>query len=366
MPLFYDRRYGTYNYIWREGGRQRWKSLGKDRKKAQLEARNYDRRRDLGELAPLLVKTRIEEHLRWFLQYHVVKKRPDTQRTYRFCLKVILEFFDQKSLIYLDQITRLLWEELEKKLLRKYAVDTRNNIFIVLSVFLNLAVENNLLVKNPLKGVKRRLKNPRKRRPKVFSEMEIQKLREVASDRFRPAIDLMLLTGLRRGEVAMLEWQDIDFKAKTVTVQAKPDLEFTPKDYEVRIVDLSDQAMEVLRSLENRNRFVFDNGRDRPMLLRDALSHTFFAIRKRAKLKDGSLHTLRRTYATRLKDMGIDLHYIKEQLGHESLMTTERYLGVDGSYHGQKVSGLRFEAITPSKSQAKVAQRAQRGGIRQK
>lgn len=366
MPLFYDKRYGTYNYIWREGGRQRWKSLGKDRKVAQLKAQELDRRRALGELTPLLVRTKIEDHLRWFLQYHVAKRRPDTQRSYRFCLKQLLVFFDRKGVSHLDQVTRPLWEHLERDLLRRYAVDTRNDIFNVLSVFLNLAVENNLLIKNPLKGVKRRLKNPAKRRPKLFSEQELRKLRKAAPDHFRPIIDVMVLTGLRRGELATLEWEDIDLKRKTLTVQAKPDLSFTPKDYEIRTVGLSEQAIQVLRNLANRHRFVFDTGADRPMLLPDALSHNFLRVRRRAGLKEGTLHTLRRTYATRLKDMGINLHYIRDQLGHESLSTTERYLGIDGSYAGQKVSGLRFEAITPSKSQAKSSHQGQMSSIKRR
>jgi integrase len=67
----------------------------------------------------------------------------------------------------------------------------------------------------------------------------------------------------------------------------------------------------------------------------EVLSHTFFTVRKTAGLKEGSLQTLRQTYATRLKDVWLDLHYIQNQLSHESLNTTEHYLGSDETRTGR-------------------------------
>lgn len=362
MPLFYDKRYGTYHYIWRENGRQRMKSLGKDRKVAKIKANEYDRRRDLGELAPILVRTRIEDHLKWFLQYHLTKKRPSTQQAYKFSLKKIMAFFDKEDITHLDQIKRPLWERFEKEILKTHSVETRNDIYAVLSVFLNLAVENNYIVKNPLKGVRRRLKNPAKRIPKVFSEDEIRKLRQASPPDFVPAIDLMLLTGLRRGEVWSLEWEDIDFQKRTLIVQAKPDVDFTPKDYEMRVLDLSDQAIEILKAIRHDGRFVFDDGKGNPGISFSGFSSMFSKIRKSAGIKEGSLHSLRRTFATNLKDTGVDSRYIQDQLGHESLLTTERYLSPDGKFSKQRASTLRYEAISPQRfAQANLKQKRHQG-----
>jgi len=44
--------------------------------------------------------------------------------------------------------------------------------------------------------------------------------------------------------------------------------------------------------------------------------------------KQITTHTLRHTFATHLLEMGLDLVSIKEQLGHESVMTTMIYLKV--------------------------------------
>lgn len=346
MSLWYDKRYGTYRYIWRENGRQRMKSLGKDREVARIKAREMDRRRALGELAPMLVRGTVEEHLRWFMQYHLAKKRKKTQDIYKFALKKIMAFLDEQHINHLDELTRNLWEMFESALFKDgYSVETRNDIYTVLSVFLNLAVQNNLIMKNPLVGVRRRLKNPRRRLPDVFTEEQIGKLRTASPPYFIPVIDLILLTGLRRGEIWALEWEDIDLKKRTLTVQAKPDLGHIPKDYELRSIDLSDQAVKVLSSLPSRGSFVFDTGKGNPAIAMDTMTHIFSRTRKEAGLKEGSLHSLRRTYATKLELAGASLRYIQSQLGHESLSTTQKYLNPSGEIQKERVSGLRYEAL---------------------
>jgi hypothetical protein len=75
MPLWYDKRRGVYRYIWRENGRQKMKTLGKDRKAGQIKARDLDHMRVLGELAPSLVRTTVHEHLERFINYHISQKR---------------------------------------------------------------------------------------------------------------------------------------------------------------------------------------------------------------------------------------------------------------------------------------------------
>lgn len=61
---------------------------------------------------------------------------------------------------------------------------------------------------------------------------------------------------------------------------------------------------------------------------------------------DCSLHTLRHRYATRINQIAKDPMLVKELLGHESLNTTQIYLGVDAR-HGQRAARKLAEGLEP-------------------
>jgi len=63
---------------------------------------------------------------------------------------------------------------------------------------------------------------------------------------------------------------------------------------------------------------------------------------KDAGVANASSHSLRRTHANTLRRNGVDLMIIKEQLGHSSLATTQRYFKADPAEVQKAVDGLRF------------------------
>ncbi|MCP4604410.1 MAG: site-specific integrase [Proteobacteria bacterium] len=61
-----------------------------------------------------------------------------------------------------------------------------------------------------------------------------------------------------------------------------------------------------------------------------------------AGVANASSHSLRRTHANTLRRNGVDLMIIKEQLGHSSLATTQRYFKADPAEVQKAVDQLRF------------------------
>ena len=99
---------------------------------------------------------------------------------------------------------------------------------------------------------------------------EYRKLIEASpSLRWRGMITLGYCCGLRLGEVLNLTWPDVDFERNQVCVVRKNASEhcaaWTPKDKDIRIVPLPDQAVSVLVELQiaasDGQEYVFVNGK---------------------------------------------------------------------------------------------------------
>jgi integrase len=155
-----------------------------------------------------------------------------------------------------------------------------------------------------------------------------------------PKAIIALFTGLRRGEVLALRWQDVDFDRKIVTVRAA--LEETeagglifkaPKSRAgVREVALPDIVVDTLRDCRRQQleqRLALGAGK----LTGDALifarldggpqsPHALTAEWRKAAvslgLGDISFHGLRHTHASQLIDRGIDVVKVSKRLGHAS------------------------------------------------
>lgn len=135
--------------------------------------------------------------------------------------------------------------------------------------------------------------------------------------------DLALLTvlvdsGLRVGEAAALDWQDVGDRTLRVR-SGKGD-----KD---RVIPLCDRARLALATW---GRHTPDSGRVWPKL---TVRGIFDVVRRRAReaglTKPVGPHVLRHTFATELLLQGVNLRVIQKLMGHASLSTTEGYLHIN-------------------------------------
>jgi hypothetical protein len=68
-------------------------------------------------------------------------------------------------------------------------------------------------------------------------------LLQVANGIEEALIRFLIGTGFRIGEAAVAQWRDVEWKDKTISVRFKPELGFKPKDYEERIIAVSDTLL---------------------------------------------------------------------------------------------------------------------------
>jgi integrase len=122
-----------------------------------------------------------------------------------------------------------------------------------------------------------------------------------------------LHTGMRRGEILNLKWQDIDFKRKLLTVHKS-------KNGEKRSIPLSSTLCDVLKDIN----VISISGKVFPISVR-SLRAAFEMTLEKAGVQDFHFHDLRHTFATRLVQAGVDFYRVKELLGHKSISMTMRY-----------------------------------------
>jgi len=131
-------------------------------------------------------------------------------------------------------------------------------------------------------------------------------------------------TGMRIGELHMLNIQDIDFNAGLIRVLGKGN--------KTRIIPVGKSALDAIQTyradLKKNYSAVFLNknfGRLGRRSIRRILDKVVLECGLGLKI---SPHTLRHTFATHMLDSGADLRGIQEILGHASLSTTQVYTHV--------------------------------------
>jgi len=168
---------------------------------------------------------------------------------------------------------------------------------------------------------------PRKRRslPEVLSKEEIKKmLGAVDNLKHKCLIALIYTCGLRRSEAINLKLGDVDSKRMMIRIsEAKGD-----KD---RYVNFPTTLLNMLRDyyLEYKPlEYVFEGQPGQAYSAESVWKVVKQIARKAGIRKRVYPHILRHSFATHHIEQGIDIRYIQEWMGHESIKTTQRYTHV--------------------------------------
>jgi integrase len=157
---------------------------------------------------------------------------------------------------------------------------------------------------------------------------EEERIVAAADPWFRPIIELAAATGMRRGEVVNLRWDDVDLRTLKIRVQHT-------KTHRTRYVHIRKPAEALLRSREpvqgprGLSPFIFASAATGEPWTKGQLHHAM----KRAILRSGvrdvkGAHDLRHTLGTRLYRATKDLQAVQKVLGHSVITTSARYAHV--------------------------------------
>jgi len=151
-------------------------------------------------------------------------------------------------------------------------------------------------------------------------------------------------SGLRINELLNLRWSNIDFKNGFIVVG---DAKFTTKGRNQRSVPMIDKIKELLEKRayvkRDKNDFVFRT-KSGKRFTKDYVSKTFKKTCREIGLDEGiRFHSNRHAFGSLLATKGVPIYHIKEMMGHQSSVTTERYSHVKQDTLKESIQVINME-----------------------
>jgi len=258
-----------------------------------------------------------------FINYLKNQKRSiSTILAYGKDVEQLAEFLDKKKI---TQVTSVLPEHLEtfkKELTQKgYTAKSVSRKLNSIKSFYRFLKKESIVKDDPAASVshpKYEIKAPR-----ILSKMEYRALRDACRDDIRIAaiVELMLQAGIRIGEVARLNLEDLkDNEIQIKAYESQPN----------RTLPLNKAARAALdRYLEERpntrTKAVFVTKTGRPLLVRNIRTSIdrYFRL---AGIENAKVNDLRNTWITHHLIAGASVVILSRLAGHKRLSTTEKYL----------------------------------------
>ena len=217
---------------------------------------------------------------------------------------------------------------------RKLAWNTVGMHYTVLHKVFSMAVEDQILIQNPMQGIKK--PKPRKdehvKEPNSYNEAEAQhliKCMELEPAKWRAFVVFLLDSGCRRGEAIALQWANVDLNSGKVTIKANAQYTrdrgvyiTTPKNGRARVIFLNKEALDELKQWHEEQTiaygecaFVF-TGKKGKMLHPQSASTYFTMLGRKYNIVGLHPHALRHTMASLSIANGADIVSVSNKLGH--------------------------------------------------
>ncbi len=220
---------------------------------------------------------------------------------------------------------------------REWAPATKNRWQAAFSLAFRVGMQNEKIDKNPAARIARTKEN--NGRIRFLSAEEEKKLRAVIAERYPmhvPAFDLSIHTGMRSSEQFSLQWTQIDWDRRFLTLPRT-------KNGKPRHVPLNAVALAALQTLKKdhpNSPWVFVNEGDEKLR---GHRDWFEPALKESRVLDYSWHCNRHSFASRLVMAGVDLRTVGELLGHRTPTMTWRYSHLAPAHQQNAVERL----VTP-------------------
>jgi len=318
-------------------GKRHIEVVGDNKKEAERKLRTVLSLIDAGGYDPDGKKIRFKDYAEMWILERKADLSLGTWSTYNGLIKNYLLDPDYGfSKTKLASITRPAIVKFKANLIKNnedLANRTINGILKLLGNILQSALMDGYITVNAARLVKKL--------PLKHHEMEILKpkeIRKVLEEARKSDWDLyvmvylLVMTGMRRGEMLALDWKSINFADKALVIRrsySRGHFQEPKTRNSRRAVNLTPSVIQVLKEHRLRkgnpdgDELLFDQGNGEPIGPPRVSKVLWPRLLKRAGIRESvRLHDLRHTYCSLLLSQGANPKYIQAQLGHSSIMIT--------------------------------------------
>ena len=276
----------------------------------------------------------------WLRTWYELYAKPNVRTATANRYQLIIEQYTVPRIgnIKLKKLTTRHLQKLYKELLESgrihvgknqdkgLSTTTVHSVHLMLHCALERAVKERLIPRNPCEDCI--VPKPRKLDMKILPPEHMKAYLEAAERRgLLPMFYLELVSGLRKGELVALRWDDLNIQQRTISVSKQyvrnPDgsLELTrPKtENSVRLVSIPQAAVDLLiqeHTLHPDSPYLFPSPLTGEMYHPDSVVNFHKKILRDAGLGHLRFHDLRHTFATTALQNGVDVKTVSSRLGY--------------------------------------------------
>ncbi len=239
-------------------------------------------------------------------------------------LDQLIEFLAGRNITAAGNITTAVLEEFKTHLKdEKYTLKSISRKLNSVKSFFKYLVGEGVVTSSPASAVT----HPKYEvaPPRVLSPLEYRALRDACKGdvRMYAIVELLLQTGLRIGELAGIQLQDISLEKSTLKIRAY-------ESHDARKVPLNKTGKEAIELYvkerpKTKNTTLFITKTGNPFLIRNIRTavNRYFRI---AGVENAKVNDLRHTFIVEQLKAGVPIVELSHMVGHKRLSTTEKYL----------------------------------------